>query len=139
MKTAFHVVGERVSRHLILEALTAPSGGFGRRLRPAASGLAVFVAIGLFILAAITDALAGYLARRWEVVSTFGRLMDPFCDKVLVLGAFIYLAGPRFVVPRWVDGDNVRYFEFDGDDILKLSLKDDSGRITATLTWRRLK
>ena len=61
------------------------------------------VAIGLFILAAITAALDGYLARRWEVVSTFGRLMDPFCDKVLVLGAFIYLAGPRFVVPRWVD------------------------------------
>jgi hypothetical protein len=43
------------------------------------------------------------------------------------------------MVPRWVDGDNVRYFEFDGDDILKLSLKDDSGRITGTLTWRRLK
>lgn len=42
------------------------------------------------------------------------------------------------MVPRWVDGDNVRYFEFEGDDILKLSLKDDSGRITATLTWRRL-
>jgi CDP-diacylglycerol--glycerol-3-phosphate 3-phosphatidyltransferase len=30
--------------------------------------------------------------------------MDPFCDKVLVLGAFIYLAGPRFVVPQWVQG-----------------------------------
>ncbi len=29
--------------------------------------------------------------------------MDPFCDKVLVLGAFIYLAGPRFVVPEWVE------------------------------------
>ncbi len=61
------------------------------------------VALGLFILAAITDALDGYLARRWEVVSTFGRLMDPFCDKVLVLGAFIYMAGPRFVVLHWVD------------------------------------
>ncbi len=61
------------------------------------------VAIGLFVLAAITDALDGYLARRWEVVSTFGRIMDPFCDKVLILGAFVYLAGPRFVVPEWVE------------------------------------
>ncbi len=61
-----------------------------------------FVALGLFILAAITDALDGYLARKWEAVSVFGRIMDPFCDKVLVLGAFIYLAGPRFVVPEWV-------------------------------------
>jgi CDP-diacylglycerol--glycerol-3-phosphate 3-phosphatidyltransferase len=61
------------------------------------------VAIAVFILAAITDALDGHLARRWDVISTFGRIMDPFCDKVLVLGAFIYLAGPRFVVPEWVE------------------------------------
>ncbi len=64
------------------------------------------VAAGLFILAAITDALDGWLARRWQVVSVFGRIMDPFCDKVLVLGGFIYLAGPRFVVPEWVRDDS---------------------------------
>ena len=56
------------------------------------------VAIGLFIAAAITDALDGYLARKWRVESVFGRVMDPFCDKVLIIGAFIYLAGPRFAV-----------------------------------------
>ena len=63
------------------------------------------IAVGLFILAAVTDALDGYLARKWKVESTFGRIMDPFCDKVLVLGAFIYMAGPRFVVPEWVQED----------------------------------
>lgn len=57
------------------------------------------VAIIIFILAAITDSLDGYLARRWHVESKFGRIMDPFCDKVLVIGAFVYLAGPRFVIP----------------------------------------
>jgi len=57
------------------------------------------VAIVIFILAAITDSLDGYLARRWNVESKFGRIMDPFCDKVLVIGAFVYLAGPRFVIP----------------------------------------
>ena len=56
------------------------------------------VAIAIFIAAAVTDAFDGYLARKWDVISQFGRLMDPFCDKVLILGAFIYLAGPRFVV-----------------------------------------
>ena len=54
------------------------------------------VAIALFVIAAITDALDGHLARRWKVVSNFGRIMDPFCDKVLILGGFVYLAGPRF-------------------------------------------
>lgn len=54
-------------------------------------------AMGLFILAAITDALDGYLARKWNAVSQFGRVMDPFADKILVVGAFIMLAGPGFI------------------------------------------
>lgn len=55
-----------------------------------------FVAGILFAFAAATDVLDGYLARRWKVVSVFGRLMDPLVDKVLVLGGFIYLASPAF-------------------------------------------
>ena len=43
------------------------------------------------------------------------------------------------MVPQWVGGDNVRYFEFEGNDILKLSLRDNNDRTTATLTWHRLK
>ena len=54
------------------------------------------ISVALFLVAALTDALDGYLARRWSVVSDFGRIMDPFCDKVLVLGTFAYLASPRF-------------------------------------------
>lgn len=61
------------------------------------------IAIGLFVIAAITDALDGGLARRWNVVSNFGRIMDPFCDKVLILGAFIYLSGGRFMVEAWFE------------------------------------
>jgi len=61
------------------------------------------LAIVLFVLAAATDFFDGYLARKWDVVSMFGRLMDPFCDKVLVLGAFIFLAGPRFSDPEWIE------------------------------------
>lgn len=54
----------------------------------------------LFIAAAVTDALDGYYARLWGVESKFGRIMDPFCDKVLVLGALVFLAGPGFT---WFD------------------------------------
>jgi len=49
-----------------------------------------------FIVAAATDWLDGYLARRWHVVSAFGRVMDPLADKMLILGAFTVLAGPSF-------------------------------------------
>ena len=56
------------------------------------------IAVGLFIIAALTDFLDGHLARKWGVVSDFGRVMDPFCDKVLILGTFAYLASPRFAV-----------------------------------------
>jgi CDP-diacylglycerol--glycerol-3-phosphate 3-phosphatidyltransferase len=67
------------------------------------------IAIGFFIAAAITDALDGYLARKWHVESIFGRIMDPFCDKVLILGAFMYLTGPRFAYEPQVDGEPVIY------------------------------
>jgi CDP-diacylglycerol--glycerol-3-phosphate 3-phosphatidyltransferase len=60
----------------------------------------IWWSIGLFTLAALTDILDGWLARRWKVESRFGRIMDPFCDKVLVIGAFIFLTGPRFVIPE---------------------------------------
>lgn len=65
------------------------------------------IAIVLFILAAATDAFDGYLARRWNVMSLFGRIMDPVCDKVLVLGAFVFLAGPRFVMPEKVEAGDL--------------------------------
>ncbi len=68
------------------------------------------VAIVIFILAAITDSLDGYLARRWHVESKFGRIMDPFCDKVLVIGAFVYLAGPRFIIPGAVEVGDIDFF-----------------------------
>lgn len=61
-------------------------------------GNAAFV---LFIAAALSDILDGHLARRWGVVTDFGRVMDPFVDKVLVLGAFVYLASPKFAEPEW--------------------------------------
>ena len=66
----------------------------------------------MFVIAALTDSLDGYLARRWRVESQFGRIMDPLCDKVLILGAFIFLAGPRFLVTGPVQ---------DGGELLSIS------------------
>jgi len=74
--------------------------------RPAGSGaeLSLLVSAIVFVVAALTDALDGYLSRRWNVTSVFGRVMDPFADKVLVIGAFVYLAGPAFLSPLHTGG-----------------------------------
>jgi len=63
----------------------------------------LLLSIVLFVAAAITDALDGHLARKWQVESTFGRIVDPFADKVLVLGAFIMLAGANYSATPLID------------------------------------
>jgi CDP-diacylglycerol--glycerol-3-phosphate 3-phosphatidyltransferase len=45
----------------------------------------------LFAVAASTDALDGYIARRYGMVTTLGRILDPFVDKIIICGAFIFL------------------------------------------------
>ena len=49
------------------------------------------LAAALFALAAMTDGLDGYIARRRQQVTTFGKLMDPLADKLLVVAALIAL------------------------------------------------
>jgi CDP-diacylglycerol---glycerol-3-phosphate 3-phosphatidyltransferase len=66
-------------------------------------GLTQF-AFWLFVVVVSTDFLDGYLARRDNLVSTFGRIADPFVDKVLILGVLVYLAvlpWSRPWVPAW--------------------------------------
>ncbi len=45
----------------------------------------------LFVIAASTDALDGYLARKYKQITVLGRIMDPFVDKVIVCGTFVFL------------------------------------------------
>ena len=59
-----------------------------------------WLALVLFVAAALTDWLDGHLARRWKIESDFGRLFDPLADKLLVVVTFVGLLGVG-LLPIW--------------------------------------
>ncbi len=50
----------------------------------------------VFVIAGLSDILDGHLARKHNQITAFGRILDPFVDKVLVLGAFVMFLGSNF-------------------------------------------
>lgn len=57
----------------------------------------------LFIIAASTDWLDGYYARKYQQVTVLGRILDPFVDKVIICGSFFFLLGqPTSGVSAWM-------------------------------------
>jgi CDP-diacylglycerol---glycerol-3-phosphate 3-phosphatidyltransferase len=60
-----------------------------------------WLALAIFLAAAGTDLLDGYLARRWKQVTTIGTLLDPIADKLLISAALISLVQVR-ALPGWM-------------------------------------
>ncbi len=64
-------------------------------------GYGYLLALLTFVLAACSDWLDGYLARKLNQITTFGKLIDPLADKIAVSAAFIYLSSIN-MCPAWV-------------------------------------
>jgi CDP-diacylglycerol--glycerol-3-phosphate 3-phosphatidyltransferase len=68
-------------------------------------GVFLSVSFWLFVSIAATDFLDGWLARRGNLITSFGRIADPFVDKVLVIGMMVFLAvleWSRAWFPAWI-------------------------------------
>ena len=61
----------------------------------------ITIAILFFLIASLTDFLDGYIARKLNLVSDFGKLMDPLVDKILTSAVFIILS-KEDMIPAWI-------------------------------------
>ena len=64
------------------------------------NGLWLWIALGIFIIASITDYVDGFIARKYNQVSDFGKFLDPLADKLLTIAALVMFC-EWGIVPAW--------------------------------------
>lgn len=72
-------------------------------LLPIPKGIGIFIALGIYVLACITDFLDGYIARKYNLITDFGKFMDQIADKFITTTAmFLVLFGNVAVASNWL-------------------------------------
>ena len=90
----------------------------------------------IFVIASLTDKLDGYLARKNNQVTTFGKFLDPLADKILVLSAMVMLVEME-KIPAWIPIIVLsREFIVSG---YRLVAVEKGGNVIAASKWGKLK
>ncbi len=94
-----------------------------------------WIALAIFIVASLTDLLDGKIARKYNLVTDFGKFMDPLADKLLVCSAMICLVG-LMRIPSWIVVIIIaREFIISGFRLIAV----ENGRVIAASYWGKFK
>ena len=94
-----------------------------------------YIATAIFIVASLTDFLDGHIARKYNLVTNFGKFMDPLADKMLVSSAFICLVAQNKIAAWIVIVIIAREFVISGFRLVA----SDSGVVIAASYWGKFK
>lgn len=99
------------------------------------TGYDKWIALAIFIVASLTDLLDGKIARKYNLVTNFGKFMDPLADKLLVCSALICLI-ELHKIPAWMVIIIIaREFIISGFRLVA----SDNGRVIAASYWGKFK